>query len=97
MALRTTIGGDGTNDAVRRHGWLAVGGGGGRPPLNNDEATFEGGGARSRTSSKWMRRSHLGKTEASGYSPSEPHFTAVVIVPPPPPPPIADGKGGGGG
>jgi hypothetical protein len=43
MALRTTIGGDGVNDAAWHQGQLVVGGGG-RPPLNNDEATFEGGG-----------------------------------------------------
>ncbi len=78
-----------------RGGWQL--GGGGRLPLNNDEATFEGGGVGSRTSSKWMRRSLLGKMEASGYGPSEPQFAAVIVVPPPPPPPTADGDGGEGG
>ncbi len=48
VALRTTIGGDGKNDATWHQRRLVVGGGG-RPPLKNDEATFKGGGLGFRT------------------------------------------------
>ncbi len=39
----------------------------------------------------------MGKTEVSGYNPSEPQFVAVVVMPPPPSLPTVDGEGGEGG